>query len=150
MKTFEAIPGTEIDQATCLMNLGAVYGSTGKFNDAEANCKEALRMLEAIEGTEIEQARSLMNLGAVYKSTGKFNEAEANYKEALRMYKAIEGTDIEQAKCLTGLGILHGIIQEEYSKARSVLKEALKICERYPQGTEEIKNVCLKVLGQIP
>ena len=149
LRMLEAIDGTEIEQATCLMNLGVVYERTGKFNDAEANYKEALRMFKAIEGTEIEQAICLMNLGVVYENTGKFNDAEANYKEALRMYKAIEGTDIEQAKCLTGLGILYGIIQE-YSKARSVLKEAIEICERYPQGTEEIKNVCLKVLGQIP
>ena len=147
LRMLEAIDA-KIERAKCLMNLGYVYESTGKFNDAEANHREALRMYEAIEGTEKEQAKCLMGLGNVYWRTGKFNDAEANYKEALRMYKAIEGTDIEQAKCLTGLGILYGIIQE-YSKARSVLKEAIEICERYPQGTEEIKNVCLKVLGQI-
>ncbi|HDH87086.1 MAG TPA: serine/threonine protein kinase, partial [Desulfobacteraceae bacterium] len=149
LRIFKAMLGTELDQARCLINLGNVYDSTGKFNDAVANYREALRLSEAIPGTEIEQATCLMNLGTVYGRMGKFNDAEANYKEALRMYKAIEGTDIEQAKCLTGLGILYGIIQE-YSKARSVLKEAIEICERYPQCTEEIKNTCLKVLGQIP
>jgi len=148
LRMLEAIDGTEIDQAGCLMNLGAVYERTGKLNDAEANHKEALRMFEAIPGTEMEQAICLANLGVVYWRTGKLNDAEANYKEALRMLEAIDGTEIDQAECLMDLGILYSEIQE-YSKAMSVLKEALEICERYPEGTEEIKNVCLEVLGQI-
>ena len=68
---------------------------------------------------------------------------------ALGMLEAIPG-EIEQARCLTG--ILYSGIQEcskEYSRAMSVLKEALEICERYPHGTKQIKNVCLEILGQI-
>ena len=90
-----------------------------------------------------------MNLGIVYKSTGRFPEAEANYRKALGMFKAIPGTEIQQAQCLTNLGNLYNKIQE-FSKARSVFKDALEICERYPVGTEQIKNKCLGVLGQIP
>ena len=150
LRIFKRIPGSEIKQARCLMNLGNVYESTGKFSEAEGNLKEALRMFKAIPGTEIDQANCLVNLGVVYdESTGKFSEAEGNLKEALRMFKAIPRTEISQARCLTGLGILYNGIQE-FGKARNMLKDALEICERYPQGTEQIKNACLTVLSKIP
>jgi len=149
LRMFKAIPGTEIDQARCLMNLGMVYERTDKFSEAELNLKESLRVFKAISKTEIDQARCLMNLGHVYLVTIKFSKAEANYKEALRMCKPIPGTEIDQAQCFTSLGILYNTIQE-YSKVQSVLKDALEICERYPLGTEQIKNACLQLLSQIP
>jgi tetratricopeptide (TPR) repeat protein len=144
---YKAIPGTtEIDQARCLMNLGVLYSKTQGFSKARSVLKEALMMYKAIPGTpEIDQVRCLMSLGIGYRSTGKFNEAETNYKEALMMYKAILGTERKQANCLMNLGLLYSETQE-FSKAQSVLKEALEICERNPQGTEELKNVCLRLL----
>ena len=153
---FKVKPGTERDQARCLLYLGNVYQYIGdanqsidKFYEAEANYEEALRVLKPIPGTEVEQARCLVNLGVVYEDIGEYLKAEESYKEAVMMFEEIQGMEISQARCLMNLGILYNKIQE-FSKARGVLKSALEICERYPMGTEQIKNACLKVLSQIP
>ena len=41
LRMFKTIPGTEIEQARCLVNLGSVYESTGRFSEAEANYNDA-------------------------------------------------------------------------------------------------------------
>ena len=143
---YKSVPGTEIEQANCFTGLGLVYQSTGKFDKAEELYKEALSIHKSILGTEIGQAICLMNLANVYCSTSKFDRAEDLYREALSIYKSILGTEIEQARCLMNLGILYVKIKE-FKKARDTAEEALKICEGYPLGTEEIKEVCLKILN---
>ncbi|MBI4691194.1 MAG: DUF2225 domain-containing protein [Nitrospirae bacterium] len=148
LKRLENITGTEISQATCLLNLGSVYISIGQFEKAEKHYKDALKMFKAITGTEIDQATCLMNLGIVYVNTGQFEKAEKYYKDALKMFKAIPGTEISQARCLMNLGFLYSKVQE-FNKARQALDESLKICNQYPLGTEGIKKACLKMLGQL-
>ncbi|MCW3129918.1 MAG: serine/threonine-protein kinase [Methanophagales archaeon] len=153
---FKVKPGTEIDQARCLLYLGNIHQyirdanqSIDKFYEAEGNYEEALKILKPIPGTEVEQARCLVNLGVVYEDLGEFFKAEESYKEAVMVFEEIQGMEISQARCLMNLGILYNKIQE-FGKARSVLKDALEICERYPQGTEQIKNACLQLLSQLP
>ena len=145
LKRFKAGPGTKINQANCLVNLGNVYGRTGKPSDAEEKYREALSIYEAIPGTEIKQAKCLTTLGSV--NMDKLSDAEEKHREALSIFETIPGTEVEQATCLTNLGFLY-FNNHEYSKARSVLKSALEICEQYPMVTEPIKNVCLRVLSQ--
>ena len=153
---FKVKLGTEIDQARCLLYLGNIHQYIGdanqsidKFYEAEGNYAEALKILKPIPGTEVEQARCLVNLGVVYEDLGEFFKAEESYKEAVIVFEEIQGMEISQARCLMNLGILYNKIQE-FGKARSVLKDALEICERYPQGTEQIKNACLQLLSKIP
>ena len=148
LKLLRQYPGTELDQAGCLRNLASAYNDTNKFSGAEEMYKEGLEIFRRFSGTEKEQADCLMGLGNVYRNVGKYSEVEKHYRDALNGYEAIPGKEIEQARCLMNLGILYSQIQE-FGKAREVLEKALKICDQYPIGTEEIRNSCLETLRQL-
>jgi len=101
LRMFKVEPGTEIEQATCLMNLGSVYESTSKFYEAETNYKEALKMYKAILGTEIEQARCLMNLGTLYSTIQEYSKARSMLESALDICRQYPiGTEQIKNVCL--------------------------------------------------
>lgn len=97
-----AIPGTEIDQARCLANLGNVYLSTGQFSQAEDHLREALRAFQAIRGTKIDQARCLLGLGILYLATQREHEARQAALGALEICERYPaGTGPIREACLT-------------------------------------------------
>ena len=88
------------------------------------------------------------NRGVAFYNIGRYASAEIPFKDALNRYSAIPGTDISQARCLLNLGILYVKIQES-DKAKEMVEQALKICDQYPLGTEQIKEACLSILSII-
>ena len=149
LKRFSAIPGTEIDQANCLMNLGNIYRDTGQVSQAEPHYQEALNRFSAIPGREIDQASCLMNLGNVYWDTGQVSQAEPHYQEALKRFSAIPGTEISPARCLANLSILYFAVNNP-PQARKFALEAIKLCESFsPEATAQIRAGCQEILLRI-
>ena len=146
---FKGIPKTEIEQILCLINLGNAYAdmSTGGFYEAEANYKEALRILESIPEAVIERATCLLDLGGIYLSTDRLYEAEDNLKDALRMFKMRHETEKEQAGCLLNLGLIYRRIGNLY-EADNNFKDALMMFKVKP-GTERDQARCLLYLGNV-
>ena len=145
LNRYSSIPGTEIDQAGCLMNLGNVYSDTGQFEKAAKHYKDALNRFFAIPGTDIDQAGCLLNLGIVYRNTGQFEKAEKYYKDALNRYSSIPGTDISQAGCLLNLGNVYSDTGQ-FEKAEKYYKDALNRFSSIP-GTDIDQARCLMDLG---
>ena len=81
--------GTELDQATCTMNLGNVYMETERFREAEKAYKDALRIYRATPDTELEQARCLANLSSCHRDRGQTSQARLCAQEALAFCKSL-------------------------------------------------------------
>ncbi|MDO8727092.1 MAG: serine/threonine-protein kinase [Candidatus Methanoperedens sp.] len=145
LRRIKAIPGTEIDQAKCLINIGIVYKSTDRFHEAQENYKDALRILKTVPGTEIDQADCLMNLGTVHRNICRLHESEENYIDSLRAFKAVPRTEIKQANCLANMGNVY-VMTGSFHEAEENYLDALRAFKAVP-GTEIKQADCLMSLG---
>jgi tetratricopeptide (TPR) repeat protein len=114
-----------------LNNLGGIYYSQGRYNEAIEKYKEALRIAEKTLGNEHpDRANRLNNLAAVYPAQGRYDEAIEKYEEALQ----IDGKTIgkEHPDYATRLNNLANVYegQGRYSEAIVKLEEALRIDEK--------------------
>jgi tetratricopeptide (TPR) repeat protein len=72
------------DVATSLNNLALLYGSQGKYEQAEPLYLQALEMTKKLLGAEHpDVATSLNNLAELYHSQGKYEQAEPLFLQAL-------------------------------------------------------------------
>ena len=60
------------------MDLGLIYHSQGKYDEAIASYKEAIRIRP-------DYTNAYYGLGMTYKSLGQYQDAIASYKEAIRI-----------------------------------------------------------------
>ena len=97
---------------------------------------------------ELDKAECKGNLGLLYFNNGQFKEGQKSLEDALRVFRSIPGTEPLQAKSLTNLGIYY-LQNNKLDEAWRSTKEALTICERFPVGTEQIRNSCLEILRQL-
>jgi len=105
-----------------LNNLGNVYRSQGKWNEAIACYEQSLQIQRAIGDVQGEGA-TLTNLGLVYKSQGKWNEAIDCYEQSLQIKRAIG--DIQgEGQSLANLGMVHKL-QKHLDQAIPLWREAL-------------------------
>jgi CHAT domain-containing protein/tetratricopeptide (TPR) repeat protein len=95
--------------ATTLNNLGAVYSSQRKFDQAEATHKRALDLHLKQKGEESpEAADAMQNLGVLYNSSGRPNLAEPLYKRAIAIYeKALGSTHLKLAPVCCNLAMVY-------------------------------------------
>ena len=147
MRRLQHIPRADLDQATCLMNLGIVCDYTGRFSLAESYFRDALKMFQSIPGEERGQAQCFLGIGNVYYDTSQFSLAETFYKDALRMFEAIPGTYPEQAKCLASVGNVYKCIGQ-LVQAETYYKKALSMFQTIA-GTEREEAICLMNLGNL-
>ncbi len=82
-----------INYPRVLGDIGLLYHTMGKYNDAEGFTKEALRIRQEILGDNSPAyAISLNNLAMLYRSEGKYNEAEKLINEAIETTGKTKGT----------------------------------------------------------
>ena len=70
-------------------NLARLYGSQGRYAEAEPLYKRSLEIREKKLGKDHpDVATALNNLAELYKSQGRYEEAEPLYQRALAIFKA--------------------------------------------------------------
>jgi len=122
--------------AMTLNNLGALYASIRKFDEAEKVLAEALQLRRALAKTNPDAynpdlGMTLNNLGILHSDTGRFEEAGEAYGEALQLNRALAKTNHDAynpnlAMTLNNLGNLH-LNMERFEEAGEAYGEALQL-----------------------
>ena len=76
-------------EATTLNELGAVYQSAGRSDEAEACFQESMSLWQTL-GDQAEQATTLTALGRLYQSEGRPDEAEGVIRKVFPCREAWE------------------------------------------------------------
>ncbi len=145
LERYSLIPGTETNQAMCLMNLGNVYWGNSQFTEGEAYFKKALRMFLSLPGEELNQATCSVNLGNTYLASRRSLEAQACYEEALEIFQHFPGTLLSQATCIASLGLAFGN-NGRFREAQACFERAFAIFHGIP-GTELDQAGCMMNMG---
>jgi len=127
----------ERDIALTLNNLGVLYKTQGRFEDAREAYQEALEIREKLtqQSQEIEYKADLANtldsLSTLLSAEGKFIEAESTYMTALAILrelsaKAPEAYERHFAETLNNLACLY-YNQNRFRDAQSIYEDVLSI-----------------------
>ncbi|KAN0072345.1 hypothetical protein V8E54_009274 [Elaphomyces granulatus] len=114
-----------------LYNLGNIYVSQGKLDEAEKMYQRALQGMEKALGPDhTSTLDTVHNLGILYKSQGKLDEAEKMYQRALQGYEKALGPDhTSTLETVNNLGNLYA--------NQGKLDEAKKMYQWALQGKEK-------------
>ena len=126
-------PGYTYEIIKALINLGILYCSTGRFDEAEKVYKKALQIEKNSKSVEDPGlAIILMNLGTLYQNTHRFSEAETVYKETLQHLQELIGRIPEMkpdvALTLMNLGLVYWNTKQ-FTEAEKAYREAIEIYE---------------------
>lgn len=129
--------------ATAKVNIGRIFHSQEKFDEAEPFYLSAIEIYSDIDGENGERsAFALNNLGLLYTEQKKFEKGEVSLRKALTIReKTLGGDDPNVAITLINLGKLYSD-QEKYIEADAVYVQALQIFKLDPEYKNEI-NICL-------
>lgn len=87
----------DINYSKVLADLGLVYTTMGRFENAEELTKQALQKREETLGRRSKAgASSLNNYAVLYQNTARYTEAEKTFEEALRVIEATLGKKSEE------------------------------------------------------
>ena len=87
-------PESRPDLANSYTNLGTVLGDQGRFEEAEAFQRQAIKIWKKALGQEnLLTSASYNNLGAVLNAQSKYDEAEIYYRKALEVQTKVRGAD---------------------------------------------------------
>jgi tetratricopeptide (TPR) repeat protein len=116
------------DIANTLNDLGAVYLSQSKYDDALLNLQEALNIRQDVLGKEHpEVAQTLHHLANLYRAQGNYTKAEPFYLQALHIRKKVLAVDDPLlAESYYGLAKLYHSL-ERYAFAEQFCLQALHI-----------------------
>lgn len=113
--------------AQTLNNLALVFDEQGKFEQAEATHREALRIRRGLGPKDPGVSNSLSNLGITLRHSGKYEEAATVLREALALRREANGND--HPLVANTLNILGQTLQEvgKFSEAEPILRESLAV-----------------------
>lgn len=130
------------EEVNSLVGLGEAQGKQGKFELADANLQEALR-LSSTMGDQKFKADALNTLALITADRGDLVRAHELYQQALLLWERMNRTE-EQFKALTALGQINlslgnvALAQQSYLRADALdLDDALRaqslsrLCELY-------------------
>jgi formylglycine-generating enzyme required for sulfatase activity/CHAT domain-containing protein/Tfp pilus assembly protein PilF len=140
--------------AQALNNLGNIYSSQGKYNDAEQMYQRALAIYEKAVGTNDPRlGQTLNNLAVLYRRKGDYVHAEQLYRRALAIREKSLGPDhLEVAQTLNNLAFLLNV-QRKYAEAADLGQRALSIREKVlgvnaPDVAQTLDNLGQAYQGQ--
>ncbi len=146
-----------IDQmamTTALNNLGTLYNSTGRLDDAKSSYLRSLAIEEKLSGPEsTEIAATLTNLGNIFTEMAEYDQAQLYYERALKIReKALGPNHPEVAFPVTGL-VLLALARGEPEAALPHAKRAVRIRESSEVAVEDLaysRFNLAKVLWALP
>ena len=130
VKLRESVLGDHPQTATALNNLALLYGTVGRYSEAELLYERSLRIRETQLGSEhLDTATSLNNLAELYRETGRYAEAEPLYHRSLAIREAQLGTaHPDTATSLNNLAALYQSMGR-YGESEQLYQQALAIVE---------------------
>jgi tetratricopeptide (TPR) repeat protein len=114
--------------ATYLSNLGNLYTTTGRLDDAGRAHSQALDLRQRACGDDhVDVAQSLHNLAALYRGQGDYARAEECGRRSLEILSSHLGEqNLDVASSLNNLGTLYSDAGD-YAQAETMLQKALKV-----------------------
>ncbi|GIY81072.1 kinesin light chain [Caerostris extrusa] len=95
MQKYKDAAKMQLEIALTLNTLSALYGKTGKVEEAEKFCRKAVEFRKRVLGkTHADVGKQLCNLAAICCHRKQCNEAVDYYKEALEIFQILLGLKI--------------------------------------------------------
>ncbi|KAJ4769147.1 Tetratricopeptide repeat (TPR)-like superfamily protein [Rhynchospora pubera] len=121
--------GQETEVASIDSNIGDIYLSLGRYDEAVFAYQKALTVFKTSKGENHTTVASVfVRLADLYNKTGKLRESKSYCENALRIYqKPVPGTSIEEiASGLTDVAAIYESMNE-HEQALKLLQKALKM-----------------------
>jgi tetratricopeptide (TPR) repeat protein len=129
VRVFEAL-GNLSARAVCLNNIGMIYDSQGKLEEALSYQERSLALREQV-GNPADIATSLNNIGTIYYNERALDEALNYFERALTLFELV-GNPTDIATSLNNIG--------EIYRQQGKLEEALGYHERALALREQVGN----------
>ena len=122
-------------------NIGLVYQTQGKLEEAFGQYKKALEIQERHAPNSLDLAISYYIIGGVYKAQGKLEEAFGQYKKALEIQERHAPNSLDLAISYCNIGLVYQT-QGKLSEALELFQKAFFIQERdlIPKHPELLHN----------
>lgn len=108
-----------------------------QFDDGKMLCEEAIALYEAV-GELRWKAIALRLRAMIDKEIGKYDRARATFEEALGLHRKVHDFESE-ALTISDLGDL-AISEEDFGRARELIKQALALDEKYNRPFGRARN----------
>ncbi|CAA7402523.1 unnamed protein product [Spirodela intermedia] len=125
------------------VNIGNIYQSLGRFDEAVFAYQKALTVFKSIKGDNHSTVASVfVRLADLYYKTGKLRESKSYCENALRIYSSpVPGTSSEEiAGGLTEISAIYEAINEP-EEALKLLQKALSLLEDSPGQWNTIAGI---------
>jgi CHAT domain-containing protein/tetratricopeptide (TPR) repeat protein len=135
--------------ATVFINMGVLYFSLRRFDEAEAFYLDAINMNRRLyKGDHPDLALSIDKIAELYYSTGRYTEAEPFQLESLEMRRRLlKGDQPDISVSLNNLAYLY-YVMGNYAKAEPIFREALEMKRRLYKGDNDDLAISLDNLGK--
>lgn len=121
-----------LDHATTLLNIATGFRAAGKYQQAEQDYLQALRIFEQqLPGPDARLTTLHNNLGHLYAQTGRPQQAKEHMLEAIRLAQQLPNMDIKKATTYTNLGNLCFSLHQP-QEAADYLRKAVELFEQNP------------------
>ncbi len=152
---YRRLSGTDgLDYANALVQRGEVLQlTTGRFEDAEHDFREAIGILRAQHASSVLIAAAVNNLGCSLTSQGRFDESKTQLEEAIALARLSENKNESiLAEAVNNLGLVH-VQQRNWDAAIPLLQEAVDVNRRllgptHPSLATNLDNLSQALLGK--
>ncbi|NBV06564.1 MAG: tetratricopeptide repeat protein [Proteobacteria bacterium] len=127
--------------ATSYHNIGGVYDSQGKLDEALAEFKKASAIQEKKAPDSLDLADSYSKIGMIYNYQGKLDEALAEFKKASAIQERKTPDSLDLATSYNNIGMVCQS-QGNLTEALLALKKALEIQEREAPDSFTLAGSC--------
>ena len=134
----------EIVYLRVLSNLGLIFLTQGKINEAETYITQSLKESEnALGKNSAAYIANLNNYAKLHQFVGKYNEAEKEFNEALKYSDEVFGGGMQQAIILNNKAMLFQTVGR-YDESIKLMRNAIEASSRAPkkalQGKKSFDN----------
>ncbi len=114
--------------AGCTINMGSIYNSLGRRDEAIAAFKEGIEICTSIGEYQF-RTNGIINLGVIYLDQGLNEQAATQFEEALKLLKITKNEEAE-----AGVYVNFGILENsrgDLKKAIEYLTRSMQLAEKY-------------------
>ena len=145
LKLYQALPGTEREQASGCQLLGVALLNLKKDEEAMAQHQKALDLYQTLPDSGRVRASCCQNFSVALLNLKKDEEAMAKHQQALDLYRTVPGSEHEQASCCRTFGLALLNLQR-CEEAMVQTQQALDLYQTLPR-TERVQAACYDSIG---
>ncbi|CAH1798049.1 unnamed protein product [Owenia fusiformis] len=146
----KGMKGYEYEIALLQYEIGSLYQTGGKFDNALKFHVDSLSMCRKVHGNDAhpDVASLLNNIGRLYVSMGEYTTARKYYEDSLSMFRKIYGNDAhpDVASSMNNIGGLYNRMGE-YTTARKYYEDSLSMLRKihgndaHPDVASSMSNI---------